>query len=106
MPQIYKNRILKFLKREEYQPLKLAQLAQALGVGDDAYAEFKVAFDELRRAGHVVIGSGNLVTLPAMAGQVVGHLPVQPEGLRVRLSRWSRTRTATCSSRPTARPTP
>ena len=80
MPQIYKNRILKFLKREEYQPLKLAQLARALGVGDDAYAEFKVAFDELRRAGHIVIGSGNLVTLPAMAGQVVGIFRSNPKG--------------------------
>ncbi len=80
MPQVYKNRILKFLKREEYQPLKVAQLARALGVGDDAYAQFKVAFDELRRAGHIVIGSGNLVTLPAMAGQVVGIFRSNPKG--------------------------
>jgi len=80
MPQIYKDRILKFLKRDEYQPLKLAQLARALGVGEDAYSEFKVAFDELRRLGHVVIGSGNVVTLPAMAGQVVGVFRSNPKG--------------------------
>jgi len=80
MPQVYKDRILKFLKREEYQPLKVAQLARALGVGDDAYTEFKVAFDELRRAGHVVIGSGNLVALPAMASQVVGVFRANPKG--------------------------
>ena len=80
MPQVYKDRILKFLKREEYQPLKGAQLARALGVADDAYAEFKVAFDELRRAGHIVIGSGNLVALPAMASQVVGVFRANPKG--------------------------
>jgi ribonuclease R len=82
MPQVYKDRILKFLKREEYQPLKVAQLAKSLGVGvgDDAYTEFKAAFDELRRAGHIVIGSGNLVVLPAMAGQVVGVFRANPKG--------------------------
>lgn len=80
MPQIYKDRIVKFLKREQYQPLKLAQLARALGVAEDAYAEFKVAFDELRRAGHVIIGSGNLITLPTMAGQVIGVFRANPKG--------------------------
>jgi len=80
MPQVYKDRILKFLKREEYQPLKVAQLASALGVGDDAYDQFKIAFDELRRAGHIVTGAGNAVSLPAMAGQVVGVFRANPKG--------------------------
>ncbi|MGE5297477.1 MAG: ribonuclease R [Solirubrobacterales bacterium] len=80
MPQVYKDRILKFLKREEYQPLKLAHLAKALGVADDAYSVFKVAFDELRRAGHIVIGPGDLITLPAMATQVVGVFRANPKG--------------------------
>jgi ribonuclease R len=80
MPQVYKNRILKFLKREEYQPLKLAQLAKALGVDDDAYPEFKIAFDELRQAGHVVLGAGNVIMLPSIAGQVVGHFRRNPKG--------------------------
>jgi len=80
MPQIYKDRILKFLKRPEYQPLKLAQLARSLGVAEDAYPEFKTAFDDLRRAGHVVIGSGNVITLPAMAGQIVGVFRANPKG--------------------------
>ena len=80
MPQVYKDRILKFLKRQEYQPLKLAQLARALGVSEDAYTEFKTAFDELRQAGHVIIGAGNLVTLPSMAGQVVGIFRANAKG--------------------------
>ena len=80
MPHVYKNRILKFLKREEYQPLKLAQLANALGVDEDAYPAFKTAFDELRQAGHVVIGTGNVILLPSIAGQVVGRFRGNPKG--------------------------
>ncbi|MEN6574865.1 MAG: ribonuclease R [Phycisphaerales bacterium] len=80
MPQIYKDRILKFLKRQEYQPLKLAQLARALGVAEDAYTEFQTAFEDLRRAGRVVLGSGNTVTLPAMAAQVVGTFRANAKG--------------------------
>jgi len=80
MPQIYKDRILKFLNRREYQPLKLPQLARSLGVADDAYAEFKTAFDDLRRAGRVVLGSGNVISLPAMAAQVTGVFRSNPKG--------------------------
>ena len=80
MPQVYKDRILKFLKREEYQPLKLAQLARALGVDEDAYPAFQTAFDELRQAGHVVVGAGNVIMLPSIAGQVVGHFRRNPKG--------------------------
>src|SRR5512135_3654527 len=80
MPKVYKDRILKFLKHPEYRPLKLAQLAESLGVGSDAYPQFKQAFDELRQAGHVIIGAGNVITLPAMAGQVVGRFRANPKG--------------------------
>jgi ribonuclease R len=80
MPQVYKDRIVKFLKRQEYQPLKLSQLARALGVDDGAYPEFKIAFEELRRAGHVVLGAGSVIVLPSIAGQVVGHFRGNPKG--------------------------
>jgi ribonuclease R len=80
MPQVYKERILRFLQREEYQPLKQAQLAKALGVGEGDYPAFQTAFEELRRAGHVVIGAGNIITLPSIAGQVVGHFRRNPKG--------------------------
>jgi ribonuclease R len=80
MPQVYRDRILKFLKREEYQPLKLAQLAKALGVGEPDSPAFQTAFEELRRAGHVVVGAGNVIMLPSIAGQVVGHFRKNPRG--------------------------
>jgi ribonuclease R len=80
MPRVYKERILKFLRHPEYQPVKLAQLAKSLGVEADAYDQFHQAFDELRQAGHVVIGAGNLITLPAMGGQIVGRFRANPKG--------------------------
>jgi ribonuclease R len=80
MPHVHKDRILRFLRHDEYQPLRLAQLARALGVSEDAYEDFKAAFEELRRAGHVVVGTGNLITLPSLAGQVVGHFRANPKG--------------------------
>ena len=106
MPQVYKDRILKFLKREEYQPLKLAQLAAALGVDEDAYPAFQQAFDELRQAGHVVVDAGNVIMLPAIAGQVVGRFRGNPKGFGFVCPLEPNWRTATCSSRPTARATP
>jgi ribonuclease R len=80
MPNVFRERILKLLKHTDYSPLKVAHLAKALGVESDAYSEFEMAFDQLRRAGHVIIGSGNVVTLPAMAGQVVGTFRANPKG--------------------------
>ncbi len=80
MPNVYRDRIVKLLQHADYAPVKVAQLAKALGVESDAYPEFKAAFDELRRAGHVVIGSGNQVTLPSMAGQIVGTFRKNAKG--------------------------
>ncbi|UCG57172.1 MAG: ribonuclease R [Phycisphaerales bacterium] len=80
MPEIYKERIIKLLKHADYAPLKLAQLARALGVSSEDYPQFKVAFDRMRQAGHVVIGAGNLVTLPALAGRIVGTFRANPKG--------------------------
>ena len=80
MPEIYKNQIIKLLKHTDYEPLKLAQLVKALGVSSDDYPEFKDAFDHLRHAGHVVIGARNLVSLPALAGQMIGTFRANPRG--------------------------
>jgi ribonuclease R len=80
MPEIFKKQIIKLLKHTDYEPLKLAQLAKALGVDSDDYPQFKDAFDQLRDAGHVVIGARNLVSLPSLAGQIVGTFRANPKG--------------------------
>ncbi|MHC4475290.1 MAG: ribonuclease R [Planctomycetota bacterium] len=80
MPEVFKERIIKHLKHADYTPLKLAQLARALGVEPDDYPQFKQAFDELRGAGRVVIGAKNLVTLPPLSGQIIGTFRANPKG--------------------------
>jgi ribonuclease R len=80
MPEIFKNQIIKLLKHTDYEPLKLSQLAKTLDVNSEDYLEFKDAFDQLRRAGHVVVGARNLVSLPALAGQIVGTFRANPRG--------------------------
>ena len=80
MPEIFKKRIIDLLKHAGYEPVKLHQLARTLGVSSDDYPEFKSAFDQLRQAGHVVIGAGNLVSLPSLAGRIVGTFRANPKG--------------------------
>jgi ribonuclease R len=80
MPEIYKKQIIKLLKHTDYEPLKLAQLAKKLDVGPEDYPQFKTAFDQLRQAGHVVVGARNLISLPALAGQIVGTFRANPRG--------------------------
>jgi len=72
MAEILKERIIRLLKQADYTPVKAGQLARALGVSSEDYPQFKLAFEELRRAGHVVVGGGSLVGLPPMSGQVTG----------------------------------
>lgn len=80
MPEIFKKRIIKFLNRSDYTPAKLSQLAGALGVSSDDYRQFKSAFEQLRSAGRIIIGSGNRVTLPAPTGKVIGTFRANPKG--------------------------
>ena len=80
MAEVFKNQIIRLLKHTDYEPVKLGQLAKKLGVGSDDYSQFKEAFDQLRQAGHVVIGARNLISLPALAGQIVGTFRANPRG--------------------------
>ncbi len=80
MAEVFKKRILKLLKHTDYAPQKLPQLAKSLGVSSQDYPQFKSAFEQLRRAGHVVIGSGNMITLPAMSGLIVGRFRANLRG--------------------------
>ena len=80
MAEVFKDRIIKLLRHSDYEPLKLAQLAKAIGVSSEDYQQFKAEFDQLRQAGHVVIGAKNLVSLPSLAGQIVGTFRANPKG--------------------------
>ncbi len=80
MAEVFKKQIIKLLSHDDYEPVKFSQLAKTLGVNSDDFTQFKEAFDQLREAGHVVIGAGNLVSLPSLAGQIVGTFRANPRG--------------------------
>ena len=80
MPEFFKRRIIKLLRHADYSPLKSAQLARVLGVSSEDYPQFQTAFEQLRSAGHVVIGEGNLVSLPSMSGTITGTFRANPRG--------------------------
>jgi len=80
MAEIFKDRIIKLLKHSDYTPLKLAQLAKSLGIGDADYDQFKAAFDKLRRAGHIIIGERSQISLPAPGGRIIGTFRANPRG--------------------------
>ena len=76
----FESEILRFMARRDYSPVKLAALAKTLGVSDEDYPAFKVAFTELRQKGRVVIGPKNLIMLPQMSGKVIGTFRANPKG--------------------------
>ncbi len=80
MAEFFKKRIFNLLKRPDYQPLRVSQLADALGVTAECYSQFKTAFEQMHRAGHVLIGEGDLVTLPPTSGTMVGTFRANPKG--------------------------
>jgi len=80
MTETFKKRIIELLKHPEYEPVKLAQLSKVLGISSQDYQAFKSAFDQLHKAGHVMIGAGNLVVSPSLAGQIIGTFRANPKG--------------------------
>jgi len=80
MSEIFKRNIIRLLKHGDYTPLKVGQLAKALGVSSEDYPQFKLAFEELRQAGSVVIGAGSLVSLPPLSGRIIGTFKANPRG--------------------------
>jgi len=80
MQEIFRKNILKYLQDDNYTPVKLSRLARDLGVSDADHTEFKAAFEELRGAGHVIIGQRNLIDLQPISGQVVGTFRANPKG--------------------------
>ncbi|MDO8303300.1 MAG: RNB domain-containing ribonuclease, partial [Sedimentisphaerales bacterium] len=80
MPEKFKHQILRFLRHRDYTPLKLGTLAKALSVSDEDHEQFKIAFEELRQGGRVVIGSKNLVSLPPLSGKITGIFRANAKG--------------------------
>ncbi|MCH8966772.1 MAG: RNB domain-containing ribonuclease, partial [Planctomycetes bacterium] len=66
------ERILKFFQADAYQPKQVAQLARAMGIGQDEQGDFHDACKALMKTGRIVLGSGAALMLPPMPGKVIG----------------------------------
>ena len=80
MPHRYAETIIKYLSSRGYQPLKPRQLARQMGVVDADYGAFRSAIKVLRDSGRVMLGAKDALTLPEMAGRVVGFFRANPRG--------------------------
>ena len=80
MREVYKKKIIKLLKHADYKPVKVSELARALGIEGADYPEFKRAFDELHHANHVVLGDGSVVGLAGLAGRIIGTFRANARG--------------------------
>lgn len=80
MSKRYSERILDYLRRPEYQPMKAARLARAMGIAEAEHGDFHDAVDSLRRVGRVVVGTENAVMLPHPPNQITGTFRGNPRG--------------------------
>lgn len=80
MEEALKKHIIKHLQEETYIPVNLTQLAAELGIEENDYPAFKEAFDQLRNAGHVVIGQKNRIDLRPLPGQIIGIFRANARG--------------------------
>ena len=80
MRELYKRKIFKLLRHEDYAPTKWSAIANLLGVEEENLDEFRKAFEELREAGHVILGSKDTVSLPPIPKRVVGTFRSNPKG--------------------------
>ncbi|MFH1614116.1 MAG: ribonuclease R [Planctomycetota bacterium] len=80
MSEILKKQLLNVLCRRDYKPLKVRALANALEIDPAEYSGFKEAVADLRQTGRVVIGTGNLISLPAIPNRVTGIFRSNPKG--------------------------
>jgi len=80
MSDVPEKRIINFLKHPDYRPLKAGQLSRALAVSQQDYPQFKQTLEHLRQAGHIVIGAGSSIMLPALSSLVIGTFRANPKG--------------------------
>ncbi|MFQ5429090.1 MAG: ribonuclease R [Phycisphaerae bacterium] len=80
MSERFSERILKYLGKPGYEPVRARKLARSLGIAEAEYGDFHEAVDALRRVGRVVLGTHNALMLPHPPGEVTGTYRANPRG--------------------------
>lgn len=78
--QDLRQRILEYIGNEDYRPMKLRGLARAMGIARHEYGRFHDAVKGLTKAGRIVIGQGDAITLQAATGLIEGVYRANPRG--------------------------
>ncbi len=77
---LLKQRILEYVASEDYRPMKVRGLARAMGIGRDEYGRFHDVVKAMMKAGRLVMGYGDSVTVPAAMGRMEGVYRANPRG--------------------------
>ncbi len=81
MPSRYRDRLIKHLQHDRYEPSTTGQLADDLGIGPDEREEFIQAVEILEENGEIVfVGHDNAVALPQVASEITGSFRSHPKG--------------------------
>ncbi len=80
MPHRYQKQILRHISHAAYEPRRVQQLAEDLGVDPSEHETFREAIEQLAEAGHVVLGAKETVTLPPIGDEVTGRFKLHARG--------------------------
>ncbi len=79
MHDILRNHILHLLGKDG-GPRKLVHLERELGIGNEVRAAFRQALESLSAEGRIIIGHGDIVSLPSLSGEITGIFRANPRG--------------------------
>jgi ribonuclease R len=79
MYDVLRNHILHLLQKDS-TPRKLVHLEQELGVHSALKMAFREAIESLCAEGRLIVGPGNVVSLPSLSGEVTGIFRANPRG--------------------------
>src|SRR5512137_1253214 len=79
MYEVLQSHILHLLQKDN-TPRKLVHLEQELGVRGELKMAFREAIDALCAEGRLIVGPGNVVSLPSTSGEVTGIFRANARG--------------------------
>ena len=74
------ERILSFIHAKGYEPRRLQELGEAMGIGEEEQGDFHDACKALMHSGRMVLGSRNTVSIPDPPRRVAGTFRANPKG--------------------------
>ncbi len=80
MPLRFKNKLMRLISHDRYQPRRIAHLATELEVADEDIPAFTQAVKQLADEGQIVLGAQEVVQLPPPGDEEIGTFKKHPRG--------------------------